>query len=113
MAHVDAIRSILEAHAPEALQTLIELMRHAEHERIRLEAARVILEYGGYKAAAQHDVRLSVDHSHAHVRTVQEAWALRRARLTPGAAGALVEREDIAAASVPASGAPGHTKLRI
>lgn len=63
---------------------MLELMHHAEHERIRLEAARLILEYGGHKAAAHHEVRLSIDQGQMHARTVQAAWAARLARRSAG-----------------------------
>ena len=93
----DEIQAFLEAHAPEALHTVVDLLRHAEHPRIRLEAARLILEYGGYKPSAQHDVQLRVVQT--HVRMVQEAWERRRARL---ASAEVVGRADAAPVSPPA-----------
>ena len=102
----DEIQAFLEAHAPEALHTVVDLLRHAEHPRIRLEAARLILEYGGYKPSAQHDVQLRVVQT--HVRMVQEAWERRRARL---ASAEVVGRADAPPLSPPAFEQPNLEDL--
>lgn len=62
---------------PAAFETIAELLKHGEHERVRLEAARLILDYAALKPPEQHELTVSPDWA----RKVQAAWARRREQL--------------------------------
>lgn len=80
--------------APLAAQTLVQLVQSAEHERVRLEAARLILEFGGYAPAQKHQIEVSRHESHA--RNVQEAWRRRAQRLEAKDASKRVDEQQAA-----------------
>jgi hypothetical protein len=67
----EAFRYHCRAWASRAFEVVVDLMQHGEHERIRLEAARLILEFSGYKPGERHEVTVVQDLGGA-VRQVRE-----------------------------------------
>jgi hypothetical protein len=99
----EAFRGRCRAWAPRAFEVVVDLMQHGEHERIRLEAARLILEFSGYKPGERHEVTVVRDFG----GTVAQAWKLREARLRSSGGNGNCEALPVAPRVLPAPDSPG------